>query len=136
MELEDRKAAAAALLHNIDQLVLDVAEHTGESTGNLDMLRRRIEDQVKELCGLPVVQPELPHLQLQEVAANFYEQQLRKVHAVVLRYIVPVGISKHEAMTEITGLVDPWPVPRPDCRCGAELPCAQHPADGMPGYDR
>jgi hypothetical protein len=50
----------AAIMHNVRELRLQTAEHTGESTGNLAVLERRIEDGILALAGLPVVQGELP----------------------------------------------------------------------------
>jgi hypothetical protein len=49
----------AAITHNIQQLLIDASEHTGESTGNLDVQKQAIEDQVRALVGLLPLQPEL-----------------------------------------------------------------------------
>jgi hypothetical protein len=38
------------------------------------------------------------------------EQALRKVLSVVQRYLPPDGPTAHDAMTEITEIVDPWPL--------------------------
>lgn len=38
------------------------------------------------------------------------EQALRKVLSVVQRYLPPDGPSAHDAMSEITAIVDPWPL--------------------------
>lgn len=37
-------------------------------------------------------------------------QALRKVLSVVQRYLPPDGPTAHDAMTEITEIVDPWPL--------------------------
>jgi hypothetical protein len=42
-------------------------------------------------------------------APSVYEQRLRAVLNVVQRYLPPDGIDQDVAMSEITGLVDPWP---------------------------
>lgn len=47
-----------------------------------------------------------------------YEQRLRQVLDVVQRYLPPYGIALHDAMGEIIGLVDPWPVAAPQSRPG------------------
>lgn len=44
---------------------------------------------------------------------TIYEQRLRGVMHVVLRYLPSDGLTAHEAMSEIIKLVDPWPVERP-----------------------
>jgi hypothetical protein len=54
-----RKKDIAAIMHNVRELRAQTAMHTGESTGNLDVLERRIEDGLRELIGLHAVQPEL-----------------------------------------------------------------------------
>jgi hypothetical protein len=59
-EEPDAEATVEAIMHNVNELVLQSDEHTGESTGNLDVLRVRIEDQVRELVGLAPIQRELP----------------------------------------------------------------------------
>ena len=38
------------------------------------------------------------------------EQALRKVLSVVQRYLPPDGPTAYDAMAEITGIVDPWPL--------------------------
>jgi hypothetical protein len=38
------------------------------------------------------------------------EQALRKVLSVVQRYLPPNGPTAHDAMSEITAIVDPWPL--------------------------
>lgn len=38
------------------------------------------------------------------------EQALRQVLSVVQRYLPPDGPSAHDAMSEITAIVDPWPL--------------------------
>lgn len=43
---------------------------------------------------------------------NIYEQRLRAVLDVVMRYLPPDGLHAHEALSEIIKLVDPWPVER------------------------
>jgi hypothetical protein len=45
-----------------------------------------------------------------------YEQRLRQVLDVVQRYLPPDGIGLHDAMSEINGLVDPWPGDTPLAR--------------------
>ena len=55
--------AIAAIMHNVRELRVQTAMHTGESTGNLDVLERRIEDGIRVLAGLHAVQPELPEVE-------------------------------------------------------------------------
>jgi hypothetical protein len=50
-------------MHNVRELRVQTAMHTGESTGNLDVLERRIEDGIRVLAGLHAVQPELPEVE-------------------------------------------------------------------------
>lgn len=54
---------------------------------------------------------------------SVYEQRLRAVLDVVLRYLPPNGLNAHEALSEIIKLVDPWP---------AEEPKRQPPHDDFP----
>jgi hypothetical protein len=41
---------------------------------------------------------------------SIYEQRLRSVLDVVMRWLTPDGIDSGAAMGEIIGLVDPWPL--------------------------
>jgi hypothetical protein len=50
------------------------------------------------------------------VVQPIYEQRLRQVLDVVQRYLPPDGIGLHDAMSEIIGLVDPWPGDTPLAR--------------------
>jgi hypothetical protein len=72
---EHLHTALSSVLHDIRQLRVDASVHAGESTGNLDVLERRIEDQLRELAGLPAVQPSL-ELASQDEDGNRYCQIL------------------------------------------------------------
>jgi hypothetical protein len=43
------------------------------------------------------------------MSAAIYEQRLRAVLTALQRYLPPDGVSAHDTLSEIIGLVDPWP---------------------------
>jgi hypothetical protein len=68
-------------------------------------MKNEVEIQHGEFAGEPV---EVPAMRVsEEVIAR---QRLRAVLDVVQRYLPPGGVSAHNAMSEIIGLVDPWPL--------------------------
>jgi hypothetical protein len=57
------------------------------------------------------------------------EQVLGEVLSVVQHYLPPDGGTAHDAMSEIIGLVDPWPLHARPLPCGTKPRIAQSPID-------
>lgn len=80
-QLSDR---VRTVMHDVRELRVQTASHTGESTGNLDVLERRIADGVRELAGLEALQssldldaagePKLPLTHLEALAVKACNQ--------------------------------------------------------------
>lgn len=87
--MAETNARIAAIMHNVRELRYQTAAHTGESSGNLDVLERRIEDGVRELAGLAPVQPEFPVLATRAVPAA-PEDALPSV-GIMAAYLCPAG---------------------------------------------
>lgn len=68
--------------------------------GGWDACCNRIRSLVYERVAAPAIQEDAPDA----------EQRLRAVLEVVERYLPPDGIPADAAMSEIIGLVDPWPL--------------------------
>ena len=81
------------------------------SNGNWEDCTKEVHDMVlrapQQWAGYEV-QPLYTHPSPPE--GMVAEQALRKVLSVVQRYLPPDGPTAHDAMTEITEIVDPWPL--------------------------
>jgi hypothetical protein len=65
-----------------------------------------IEDARAAITALRAALSSIPDVQVDSI----YEQRLRSVLDVVMRWLTPDGIDSGAAMGEIIGLVDPWPL--------------------------
>jgi hypothetical protein len=82
-------------------------EHGGIRSGSFDAVKQWTftEDGLAKFA-LAVL---YSALQGEQQQTAIYEQRLRAVLEVVRRYLPPDGIGEKRALSEIIGLVDPWP---------------------------